>query len=311
MPTKTFSSFEPFFEAIRHTNLRAMVLGPDRGSWALSNLSLKNLSVQFGEASGNAVVEGSPLPGGVSIFMMTQGLSAMTGNGRRFDDCTLFVGKPGDEFCLAADASERRWCSLYLPSAELGAATGDTSPAVASTRGVIRLPVHQMVQLRSVIQGLEEAFQQAPDAFNSPAAQNAAWQKMIPEICTVLAVPQADGLPHGRLVPRTQIIHKAMHFIEQHDGEYLSVEQLAASAGVSERTLRDAFQQYFGLGPVQYLNRRTLHQVRKALKVADPSVATVTKIATEFGVWQLGRFARDYRILFHELPSETLRRALH
>jgi AraC family ethanolamine operon transcriptional activator len=97
-----------------------------------------------------------------------------------------------------------------------------------------------------------------------------------------------------------------MDFVEQRGGDYLSVEQLASAASVSERTLRDAFQQYFGVAPVQYLNRRTLHQVRRALKAADPSVATVTEIATQFGVWQLGRFARDYRILFGELPSETL-----
>jgi transcriptional regulator GlxA family with amidase domain len=189
---------------------------------------------------------------------------------------------------LAADSSKRRWCSLHLPSAELGTPTGDAQSAVDSTRGVIRLPLHRMVQFRSVIERLHEAVQRDPDTFSSARAQNAAWQKLIPEICSVLAVPQAGEPPLGRHpVPRTQIIQRAMRFIEQHDGEYLSVGRLAASAGVSERTLREAFQQYFGAGPVQYLNRRTLHQVRKALKSADPSVATVTKIAAGFGVWQL------------------------
>jgi AraC family ethanolamine operon transcriptional activator len=89
-----------------------------------------------------------------------------------------------------------------------------------------------------------------------------------------------------------------MDFVDQHDGEYLSLEQLASAAGVSERTLRDAFHWYFGIPPVQYPNRRTLHQLRKALKAADPSKATVTSIATQFGVWQFGRMARDYRLLF-------------
>jgi AraC family ethanolamine operon transcriptional activator len=98
-----------------------------------------------------------------------------------------------------------------------------------------------------------------------------------------------------------------MDFVEQHDRDCLSVEQLATAAGVSERTLRDAFLKYFGVPPVQYLNRRSLHQIRKGLLAADPSAATVTEIATQFGVWHFSRMARDYRLLFGELPSETLR----
>ena len=113
---------------------------------------------------------------------------------------------------------------------------------------------------------------------------------------------------HGRhSIPPRKIVRTSMDFVDQHVGEYLSVAQLATAAGVSERTLRDAFQHCFGLAPVRYLNRRALHQVRRALKAANPSVATVTQVASEFGVWELGRFARDYRNLFGELPSATLR----
>jgi hypothetical protein len=83
LPTKSFSSFEAFFDANQHASLRAMVLGPDRGNWILTNLVLGGLSVQFGQAGGNAVVEGSPQPGGISIFILTHGLSAMSGNGHR------------------------------------------------------------------------------------------------------------------------------------------------------------------------------------------------------------------------------------
>ena len=78
---------------------------------------------------------------------------------------------------------------------------------------------------------------------------------------------------------------------------------------MTERTLRAAFQDYFGIGPVQYLKIRTLNMARDALLNSDPALTTVTGVATRFGVWELGRFARDYRLLFGELPSQTLRRA--
>lgn len=108
-------------------------------------------------------------------------------------------------------------------------------------------------------------------------------------------------------IPRRQIIRMAMDFVEKNAGEYLSVDNLATAAGISERTLRTAFREYFGVGPARYLKRRTLHQARQALKGADPAVATVAEIATRFGVWDFGHFAHDYRVLFGELPSDTLR----
>jgi transcriptional regulator GlxA family with amidase domain len=48
--------------------------------------------------------------------------------------------------------------------------------------------------------------------------------------------------------------------------------------------------------------------VRQALIKADPGVATVTHIATEYGFWELGRFAGQYKWLFGEPPSATLGR---
>ena len=229
------------------------------------------------------------------------------GNGRRLDESSLMVVGPGDEFCLAADASPRRWCSLYIPNEKLAGRNVQKTTALGSMRGVFQLPRQRIERFRSAIEQLDGAVQRAPAAFDWAAAQEATEEKLGEEIRKVLAMPREVEHPLGRHeVPRRQIIRMSMDFVEQHGGEYLSVEQLASAAGVSQRTLRDAFRGYFGVAPVQYLNRRTLHLVRNALKAADPSAATVTEMATQFGVWELGRFARDYCSLFGELPSKTL-----
>jgi AraC-like DNA-binding protein len=59
---------------------------------------------------------------------------------------------------------------------------------------------------------------------------------------------------------------------------------------------------------VRYLWLRRMNLVRPALLRADPAVATVTGIATDHGFWELGRFSVEYRALFGESPSATLRR---
>ncbi|MGB9514003.1 MAG: helix-turn-helix domain-containing protein, partial [Candidatus Acidiferrum sp.] len=202
----------------------------------------------------------------------------------------------------------RSWCGLYIPNQELAGADGDVTTAVGSKRGFFQVSRQRIMRFRSVIGQLEAIVRGAPTVLEPADGQRAAEQKLLREVRNLLAAPNTVEIAPGRHVfPRKQIIRMAMDFVEQHDRECLSVEQLATAAGVSERTLRDAFLRYFGVPPVQYLNRRTLHQVRKALKTADPSVATVTEIATRFGVWQFGRMAHDYRVLFGELPSETLR----
>jgi hypothetical protein len=52
-----------------------------------------------------------------------------------------------------------------------------------------------------------------------------------------------------------------------------------------------------------------MHLARRALMLGDPAKANVTQTATEYGFWELGRFAVSYRQLFGEPPSATLRRS--
>jgi AraC family ethanolamine operon transcriptional activator len=308
MPTRTFSSFEAFFASNLHSDLRGMVLGRRRENWVMTQLAVDKLSVQWGRAGSSVVVEGPAKPGGVSIFLPTENTSGVSGNGHPLDESSLMINQTGDEFCIANDSS-RPWFSVYVPYETLAGASGDATTPVPLMHGFVQVPLARIRRFRSVIGQFGEAVHRAATGFESVAAQRAAEQKLVPEIRSLLAVPPEVEPMHGRhAIPRRQIVRTSMDFVDQHEGEYLSVEQLAAAAGVSERTLREAFQQYFGVAPLRYLNRRTLHQVRTALKAADPTVATVTKIATRFGVWELGRFARDYRNLFGELPSETLRR---
>ena len=51
-----------------------------------------------------------------------------------------------------------------------------------------------------------------------------------------------------------------------------------------------------------------MHLARRALVQAVPGTTTVTEIATANGFWELGRFAVEYRALFGEAPSVSLRR---
>ena len=104
-----------------------------------------------------------------------------------------------------------------------------------------------------------------------------------------------------------QVVHRLDEFLQAHFDEPIHMSQLCDVTGVSERSLRNACHAVCGTSPKRYLTRRRMEAVRQALAIARPGQATVTRIATDFGFFELGRFAATYCSLFGERPSETLR----
>ena len=100
----------------------------------------------------------------------------------------------------------------------------------------------------------------------------------------------------------------ATDFIESHLDQPLSVAAVASAVGLSARTLQLTFRSELQTTPTAYIRDRRLERVRADLAAAPSSgPATVTGIATRWGISHLGRFAAQYRDRFGESPSQTLR----
>ena len=105
---------------------------------------------------------------------------------------------------------------------------------------------------------------------------------------------------------RSRAIAKALAYIKESRDECATVTDVCSNTGVALRTLRRAFRERFGIGPKAYLVRRRLSSVRAELVLARAD-ARVADVANRWGFWHMGQFARDYKTMFGELPSETLR----
>jgi AraC-like DNA-binding protein len=114
---------------------------------------------------------------------------------------------------------------------------------------------------------------------------------------------EETAMSHRRAVQR------ALAILEAGGDEPVYLSQLCEAAGVSERTLRTAFQRVHGVSPIRYLHLHRMTQARRALLVADAGKDRVCDIATRFGFANLGRFAVEFRDLFGESPSKLLRAA--
>jgi AraC-like DNA-binding protein len=104
------------------------------------------------------------------------------------------------------------------------------------------------------------------------------------------------------------IIARFEEFLAANPDRPLYLTDICAAVGAAERTLRASCEEHLGMGPIRFLTLRRMHLAQRALLRADPLKSTVTRIVTDYGFWELGRFSVAYRALFGESPSETLRR---
>lgn len=111
----------------------------------------------------------------------------------------------------------------------------------------------------------------------------------------------------GPITSRQQVVERAEAFLSAHIAEPVSIAQLCRIAGVSERSLRNAFYEVRGMSPKRCAVRARLAEVRRALRMANGARGAVTTIATDYGFFELGRFASTYKAVFGESPSATLR----
>jgi AraC-like DNA-binding protein len=105
------------------------------------------------------------------------------------------------------------------------------------------------------------------------------------------------------------IVKRVEDWVDGQSPETIHLADLCRALQVPRRTLQRAFTETLGMGPARYLTLKRLAAVRTALQRSDPAATTVTETAVQHGFWELGRFAKDYRQIFGERPSETLSRA--
>ena len=129
-------------------------------------------------------------------------------------------------------------------------------------------------------------------------------QECVQSLVAALFPKRAPG-PDVSLPARSRLIRRAEEFMRARLGEPFGAIDLCRELGASDRTLRFAFNERYGLGPIVYFKCLRLNAVRSRLK-ANP-VITIADAAREFGFHHLGNFAADYRRLFGERPSDTLK----
>jgi AraC-like DNA-binding protein len=101
-------------------------------------------------------------------------------------------------------------------------------------------------------------------------------------------------------------VRKVEEYIEANWDKPIDVEAMAQVANVSARSLFREFKKERGYSPAAFAKQIRLNRAREMLERADEP--SIIQIAYKCGFQNSSHFAKDFKLAFGELPSETLKR---
>ncbi|WP_426321052.1 helix-turn-helix domain-containing protein [Microbacterium sp. E-13] len=106
-----------------------------------------------------------------------------------------------------------------------------------------------------------------------------------------------------RAAPRS--VRRAIAYMEEHAHEAITIDDVAAAAGISTRGLQYAFRRSLDHTPMEYLRRQRLAGAHAEMEVGTR--APIAEIARRWGFASASRFAKHYREAYGRTPRQTLR----
>jgi AraC-like DNA-binding protein len=197
------------------------------------------------------------------------------------------------------------WGGILLPPEEIegmAAIFGSARRSPQQSHDII--PSAQAVQrLMRLYTMAVQLVRDAPEMLQRPEAMRGLEHAVIEALAGCLIGEELPGETVGQRNHAT-VMRQFHRLLADNPADTLFLADVCDAIGVSARTLRGCCEAHIGMGPKHFLTLRRMHLARCRLRDGGGK-ASVTDVATEFGFWELGRFAVAYRALFGESPSVT------
>jgi len=305
----TFTDSDNYGAWIRGANAELTVAEPGRFAGKLTRIDLHRLWMQRFSDNLPRIAHTAHLPGRTFITFRTEPGPSLLAGGLEMHPTNIVRHSDADAYHQRSSGSAN-FAAISLPVADMvsvGAAIAGfdlTPPKDALTLTPSPSAMAKLQRLHAAAGRLAE---DAPEIIAHPEAARGLEQALIEAMVGCLS---GGSVREERLALRhhSLIMRRFRRAVEEDPDQPLYIPELCAAIGVSDRTLRLSCQEQLGMSPKRYLLLRRMHFARRALRDGSPGTTTVTEIAAQYGFWQFGRFAGEYRSLFGEAPSATLHR---
>jgi AraC family ethanolamine operon transcriptional activator len=299
-------SFYEYVDAIRIAHVVYLKAGPTTGAWEYAWCPLRETVLQFGSDGSARIVHGTtPRDISIFIFQSTQYEKAVIIDGQLTHWSELIVLPPEQYFTFVSDIP-LSWIAVSLPMAVAERLLSGSRNRSGNARGHNRLTAKvPEMSMRQLVRLAENARSMSRNDTRDKGEIEAA---LLSKLSVLMDVAIIRDRPPNSLLSSEKIIRNALGHVERNEGTYIHVDDLVNAAQVEYRTLLRAFQHYLQITPKRYLKLRQLNLVHRALDTQRGSLRDTIDVMADFGITEFGRFATEYKRLFGELPSETLRK---
>lgn len=264
----------------------------------------------FWKTLSQRVVQQGCLPVGKLCFALlarTTGPARM--QGREVTDDSLFVLRGGEEFVLhrpaqmellavTVDAQQfTRLLSEQQDAKALQALLGQRSVDVAPAA---------LARLRARL-GPMLAWGEGGTAYALPRRSDVAMEGLVHALLLGAMRTASRDARRGKGMSAHVLVSECHRMTLAAPEAPCSIDELCTRLRTSRRSLQHSFQAVAQTTPVDYLRSLRLNLVRRALHATTRHESSIGDIASNAGFSQLSHFAAEYKRLFDELPSQTLR----
>jgi len=189
---------------------------------------------------------------------------------------------------------------------------------IPDTLNVLQPCPDKLSELRKCLTSVLDPSNFQPELLRYPQVQQSMHESIIGHVMETLRSAHSPPTSSPSFKTHSYLVNEAISITLANASEPPTIEALCCQLKVSQRMLHYSFIETVGLAPLQYLRSRRLNGVRRAICTAAHSQCNTSEcpiaiadIAEQWGFTHLSRFASDYRSLFGELPSATLKNSLN
>lgn len=289
-------------------SMEMLQFGKGRFHGDLQAIHTENLQLSSGWRSTAILVRGHVPHECVTLTTVLTPHAAVHFRGAPIEDGQIAALRHGEEIEMSTRGGAR------LLSVSVDAALLEKQAQALLGLSLDHLRIHERLQLchadrhgrlnRALLQYLEFGMSSGMTAI--PESCRRLENRILETILSNVGYPRLQ-------IPRPQRLYLAKmaeEYLRAHADTPVSIAELCEITGINQRTLFLGFHERYGLSPIAYLKLLRLNAARRELLRATrgDSAVSVTRSATKWGFFHLGRFAMEYRALFGESPQQTLKR---